>query len=39
MTFVNKWATLTDEELAKILDDAFKAVAKRIIEERGQTNG
>ena len=37
--FVNKWATLTTEELEKILDDAFKAVAKRIVEERGQADG
>ena len=33
MTLVNKSATLTNEELEKILDDAFKAVAKRIVEE------
>lgn len=32
--FVNKWATLTTEELEKILDDAFKAVADRRVKER-----
>ena len=39
MSFNNKWETLTTAELEKILDQAFKAVAQRIIEERGQGNG
>ena len=39
MSFNNKWQTLTTAELEKILDQAFKAVAQRIIEQRGQSNG
>ena len=34
MKFVNKWATLTTEELDKILDEAFKAVAERIVRDQ-----
>jgi len=32
--FVNRWRTLTDEELEKILDDAFKAVFKETEDEK-----
>ena len=39
MKFVNKWATLTTEELDKILDEAFKTVAERIVRDReGRAN-
>lgn len=34
MKFVNKWETLTNEELEKILDEAFKAVADKIVKAR-----
>jgi hypothetical protein len=31
--FVNKWATLTTEELERILDEAFEAVAAKKAEK------
>jgi len=34
MKFVSKGATLTTEELEKILDQAFKAVADKIVKAR-----
>ena len=33
MSFVNRWKTLTDEELEKILDEAFKTVFKERLNE------
>ena len=36
MTFQNKWQTMTPAELEEILDQAFKAVAAKVIEARGK---
>jgi len=33
--FYDRWATLTDEELERILDAAFKAVVEKRIKDHG----
>ena len=36
MTFQNRWQTMTPAELEEILDQAFKAVAAKVIEARSK---
>lgn len=31
--FNDKWASLTDAELERLLDEAFRAVAKKLLKE------